>query len=87
MIRSRLLKRRLLVGTVLAVALSALTVGSSTAGPSTRDSDTARLLAGTSRSTTWIHTSALPLKFDTYHPHFMTSVEVIEAPVTCKPAC
>ncbi len=54
------------------------------------------MLASVSRSTPWTQTSAVPLKFETYHPqglvrvddrYFMTSVEVTSAPVKCDPAC
>ncbi|MBB2934854.1 hypothetical protein FHX82_001874 [Amycolatopsis bartoniae] len=91
-----MIRKRLLAAAVLTLAATALTAGSSAAGPSTRDGDPARLLASVSRSTTWTQTSAVPLKFETYHPqgmvrvgdhYFMTSVEVLSAPVKCDPAC
>ncbi|WP_432881806.1 DUF6454 family protein [Kribbella sp. CA-245084] len=55
-----------------------------------RDSDLTRAFQATDRSTAWALVERVPLKFPTYHPQgialvgeliFMTSVEVLEAPV------
>ncbi|TDW15959.1 DUF6454 family protein [Kribbella kalugense] len=56
-----------------------------------RDSDVTRAFRATDRSTAWTLVERVPLKFPAYHPQgfalvggliFMSSVEVLEAPVT-----
>jgi hypothetical protein len=59
-------------------------------GSTPADSDSARLLARLCRDTTWTQISAIPLRFNAFHPqgmvrlgdrYLMTAVEVLERPV------
>jgi uncharacterized protein DUF6454 len=81
------MRSRILITTALA---GVLLTGLTTADASGKDSDVARAFEATTRSTAWTQVARVPLKFPTYHPQgfalvgdliFMTSVEVLEAPV------
>ncbi len=81
------MRSRLLVTTALA---GLLLTGLTTADAAVKDSDVTRAFQATDRSTAWSLTERVPLRFPTYHPQgfalvgdliFMTSVQVLEAPV------
>lgn len=81
------MRRRFLIPTVLA---GVLLTGLTTADASPKDSGVARAFEATTRSTAWTRVARIPLRFPTYHPQgfalvgdliFLSSVEVIEAPV------
>jgi hypothetical protein len=78
---------RILLATVVAATLL---TGVSVADAAGRDDGVARAFEATTRSTAWSQVARIPLHFPTYHPQgfalvgdliFMSSVEVLEAPV------
>jgi hypothetical protein len=78
---------RILLATVVAATLL---TGVTVADAAGRDDGVARAFEATTRSTAWSQVARIPLHFPTYHPQgfalvgdliFMSSVEVLEAPV------
>lgn len=78
---------RILLATVVAATLLS---GVTVADAAGRDDGVARAFEATTRSTAWLQVARIPLHFPTYHPQgfalvgdliFMSSVEVLEAPV------